>query len=391
MGTEDKQEQKEKPKDAAASWGAPLVRIDAAWQKIEARLCAGVVVAEIASLTLWVSLRGLSTDYAPGGNKAGLLFRCILTAAALGVAAHLATRKRDERTHRIAVTAAAVVGLFVARLWVHVGVAWSSNFLNWLQNASVLMLIGGLRGLVTRLTLWLALLGASLATSRGKHIHVDVLIRQVPPKMRAPAAMVGWVAAAAVCIAGVFGFVDSIAINKFRALADKPCPAGVTGICETTAGEKWATVSKEMGSDLFLLGRQASLDWKTLPHALGGTPYDHWMTADDWNAWLDDADWTAHFDKAAVDGLRADPAQPAGSRMPQVSAPGTGEQVLGLLVRELDLVFPFGLAVIALKFLLRVLLVLAGRIKVDPDAMHEEEDLAHAQDRDDAAAQEAKT
>ena len=380
----------EKPKQGGASWGAPLARLDAGWQKLESRLCAAVVVAEIASLTLWVSLRGLSTDYVAGGNKAGLLYRCILTAAALGLAAHLATRKKDERTHRIAVTAATVVGVLAGRLWVHVGVGWSSNLLNWLQNASVLMLIGGLRGLVTRLTLWLALLGAALATSRGKHIHVDVLIRQVPARLRAPTAIVGWLAASIVCIAGVFGFVDSIAINKFRALADKPCPAGVTGICETTAGEKWATVSKEMGTDFFLLGRQASLDWKTLPHVLGGTAYDHWMTADEWNTWLDGADWAAHFDKAAVDGLRADTSQPAASRMPQVSAPGTGEQPLGLLIRELDLVFPFGLAVIALKFLLRILLVLAGRIKVDPDAMHEEEDLAHAQERDAAAEGEAK-
>jgi len=76
--------------------------------------------------------------------------------------------------------------------------------------------------------------------------------------------------------------------------------------------------------------------------------------------------------------------------VPQVSAPGTGEEPLGLLVRELDLVFPFGLAVIALKFLLRILLVLAGKVKVDPDEMHEGEELTHAQDRDQEAARTAE-
>ena len=73
-----------------------------------------------------------------------------------------------------------------------------------------------------------------------------------------------------------------------------------------------------------------------------------------------------------------DPSQPDATRMPQVPVPGTGEEARGLLVRELDFVFPFGLVVIALKFLLRILLILTGRVDVDPEAAHAEEDLAHA-------------
>src|SRR5579859_1495764 len=211
------------PPDAkAASKGKgehPLERLDAAWQRLEARLCAGVLVAEIASLTLWISLKGLSTDYVPGGNAAGLVYRAILTAALLGVAVHLGTRRQDERVHRIATTAAVVAGLVGGRLWAHAGVGYASNVLNWLQNASALMLIGGLRGLATRLTLWLALLGASLATSRGKHIHVDVVLRYLPRFMWKPAAIAGQLAAALVCTLGVFGFVDYISIAEFRANA----------------------------------------------------------------------------------------------------------------------------------------------------------------------------
>jgi hypothetical protein len=371
------------PKGSA--WAEPIVRLDAAWQALEARLCAGVLVAEIASLTLWISLKGLSTDYEPGGNAAGLVYRSIVSATALGIAAHLATRRQPERVHRIATTAAVLFGLAAGRLWAHAGVLYASNILNWLQNASVLMLIGGLRGLATRLTLWLALLGASLATSRGKHIHVDVVLRYVPKTLRVPAAVAGQLAAAVVCAAGVVGFVDYISIAAFRANAVEPCPGDPSKSCDTTASEKLATVKHEISADFFLLGRQAALDLETLPRVIGGTPYDKWMTARGWNAWLDGAAWTDHYERSAVDGLHMDPSAPAAFRMPQVAVPGTGEEARGLLIRELNFVFPVGLAVIALKFLVRILLLLGGRANLDPDAAHEEEDLAHAQERDDAA------
>jgi TRAP-type C4-dicarboxylate transport system permease small subunit len=367
---------------------SPLQRLDAAWQRLEARMCAAVLVAEIVSLTLWISLKGLSADYLPGGSSSGLVYRCIVTATVAGIISHLVTRKRVPRVHALATTIAVVTGLVAGRLWVHAGVAWSSNVLNWLQNASSLMLIGGLRGLATRFTLWVALLGASLATSRGKHIHVDVLIRYVPARLRRATAVVGQIAAMLVCIFGAIGFVDYIAISVYRADANKPCPGDATKSCDTTAGEKAATVEHKVGSDFFLLGRQASLDWKSVGTVLGGTPYDKWMTATEWNAWLDDADWTAHFDRTAVDAVRMDPSQPEAKRMPQVPVPGTGEEARGLLVRELDFVFPFGLIVIAIKFLLRILLILSGRIEVDPEAAHAEEELANARERDEEAAKE---
>jgi TRAP-type C4-dicarboxylate transport system permease small subunit len=369
---------------------SPLQRIDAKWQLLESRLCAGVLVAEIASLTLWVSLKGLSADYMPGATAAGLVYRAILTATALGIAAHFATRRQSQTVHRAATTAAVVVGLFAARLWAHTGVVYSSNLLNWLQNASSLMLIGGLRGLATRFTLWVALLGASLATSRGKHIHVDVLIRYVPEKLQRPTAIIGQAAAMLVCLFGAVGFCDYIAISVYRADAVKPCPGEASKSCETTAGEKLSTVESKVSADFFLLGRQASLDVKSVGKVLGGTPYDKWMTAREWNAWLDEADWKSHFDAKAVDAIRMDPSQPEAKRMPQVPVPGTGEETRGLLVRELDFVFPFGLIAIAIKFLLRIILILQGKIDVDPEAAHKEEELANAEHRDEAAASEGE-
>jgi hypothetical protein len=375
-----------------ADWGTPLERLDHTWQDLEAKLCAAVIVVEIASLTLWVSLKGLSTDYTPGGNAAGLLMRIFISMTVLGLGAHFATRRQSEKVNRIAVSSAIAFGFFVGgRLWAHTGVHWASNLLNCLQNASVLMLVGGLRGLATRLTLWVALLGASLATSRGKHIHVDFLLRYVPAKLRAPTALVGSLAAATVCVFAVFGFVDYIGIANFRVAAMSPCPGDETKSCDTPTGVKLAGIEKEIGSDFFLLGRQLSLDVHSVPRALAGRPYDTWMSGQEWNDWLDGADWGAHFDKAAIDALHADTSMPGATHMPQVTVPGTGEDARGLLIRELNFVFPFGLAAIALKFFLRCLLVLSGHVRIDPDAEFEDEELVHTQERDDAAAKEAST
>jgi hypothetical protein len=222
------------------------------------------------------------------------------------------------------------------------------------------MLVGGLRGLATRLTLWVALLGASLATSRGKHIHVDVLLRYVPRSLQGGIAVAGWLASSLVCGAAAVGFVDHIAIAQFRASAVRPCGEGDRATCDTPPSEKARAVVRAVSADLFLLGRQASLDLRSAPRVAVGVPYDGWMTAGEWDAWLEGADWTAHFDPAAVDALRADPAADA-RRAPQVVVPGTGEEARGLLARELNFVFPLGLAIIGLKFVLRALLTLAGR------------------------------
>jgi tripartite ATP-independent transporter DctQ subunit len=373
------------------NWAAPLARLDAAWQNVESWLCAAVLIAETVALAAWIALKGLSTDYIPGGNAAGLVCRAILTSAVLALAFHFATRQMGGRLHNAAAAVGALVGLFACRLWAHAGVHWGSNLLNWLQNASSLMLIGGLRGLATRLTLWLALLGASLATSRGKHIHVDVFLRYLPERVRPPAVIVGWFAAAAVCIGAVFGFADYITIAEFRVSATEPCPGDATKACDATTGTKMAALGHELSADMFLLGRQLTLDVKSIPRVLAGTPYDQWMTAAEWNAWLDSADWTAHFDKNAVAALHMDLAAGEATRMPQVAVPGTGEQARGLLIREFNLVFPFGLAIIAIKFLIRALLVIAGVVEIHPESEMEDEELTHAHQRDDEAAREAAT
>jgi hypothetical protein len=71
--------------------------------------------------------------------------------------------------------------------------------------------------------------------------------------------------------------------------------------------------------------------------------------------------------------------------MPAVAVPGGGES-RALLVRDLDFIFPFGLLVIALKFIVRILIMISGNATVDVDAEENEEALERANARDEAAA-----
>jgi TRAP-type C4-dicarboxylate transport system permease small subunit len=244
------------------------------------------------------------------------------------------------------------------------------------------MLIGGPRGIVTRLTLWVALLGASLAASKGKHINIDVAVRYVPAKLALPVAFVGWLAAAVMCFAASFGFIDSIAVTKFRAEAFRTCPAGKGAegaLCETSPSERLGVALHGMNDDLFLFGRQAALDLRLLPRVLVGEPYDKLISAKDWNAWIKSGGWEAHYPKEAVASLYAPEDDPSATKMPAVVAPDSGEG-RDLLIRDLNFILPFGLLVIGLKFLLRLLRVATGAIKLDPDAMLEEDELVHSHD-----------
>ena len=356
------------PKQA---WGEGLVRFDAAWTRLEARLCAGVLLANIFALCVWVSLSGLSAE----GNAAGVVFRALFGACVLGGIAHKVAKKRLEpRQHEIAVTVAVLAGLAAAPLWSHTGVSYASNVLNWIQNASVFLLFGGLRtpGLATRLTLWLALLGASIATAQGKHINVDVMMRFLTPKMRVPVAVIGWMAAAAVCLAGAWGFFDHIAIQNFHTPKDQACPQDATKRCDLTAGDKLAKVEHELGNDMFLLGRQMSLDVKTLPKVLRGQRYDQYLHAADWNEWMREADWGARYKADDVQAQMLPTDMPELTKMPAVNVPGGGEDARGLLTKDIDFIFVFGLFMIALRFVLRSLLVISGHVTVDPDAAHGE-------------------
>jgi TRAP-type C4-dicarboxylate transport system permease small subunit len=379
---------------AGARWGEPLVRLDAAWTKLEARLAAAVLVLEIASLCFWITLNGLSAE-AGGGNQAGVVFRGAFLATICGLAAYRGVRHKVGAHQWGPVLGAILVGFFCGARWAVEGwgVQYFSNVLNWLQTASVFLLVGGLRSFATRLTLWLALLGASIATAQAKHINVDVVMRFLSPKMRVPAAIVGWAAAALVCFAGVWGFFDYIAITNFDAPTERPCASSETGkgtapgMCPLTPSEEIALVAHEMRVDAFLTARQFSLDLNTFPHVVKGERYDQYFHAAEWNAWTKEADWGAYFTPEEVSALHVPEPPPDGpnpSRLPAVVSPH-GE-ARKLLEKDLNFVFPFGLFMIGLRFVLRVLLVLSGHATVDPDSAHGEEDVQASHPAADAPA-----
>jgi TRAP-type C4-dicarboxylate transport system permease small subunit len=236
---------------------------------------------------------------------------------------------------------------------------------SWLQEGSTLTLMGGLRGVATRLTLWLALLGGSLATASGKHINIDVVFRFVPAKGRLPIAIVNYVSAALVCLGAVWGFFDHIAIESYGAKADD------------TPSAKIHAASERMGDHFFLARKQLGLDLKTIPHIVKGDRFDRWMSPKEWNDWVKDAGFDGRYPKEIVESIMV--PEDAPPHTPLVLAPD-GESTRGILVHDLSLVFPFGMLVLAIRFLLRALLALSGHIEVDPDAAHKEEIGHHGPD-----------
>ncbi len=335
-----------------AAWGRPLVRLDESWTKFEAWLCVVVLILEIVSLSAWVVLKGMSSP--PGsGSNAGVVFRAIFAALFLGLGAYYVLKKQGVMAQRIGAIAGIFIGIYTAKYWSNVGVDYASNLLNWYQQASFLTLLGGLRGVGTRLTLMLALLGGSLATAAGKHITIDLVTRFISPKARVPVVLIGWVGAAMVCLSASWGFFDHIAIENFGARADaKP-------------GEKVEAVYDEIGEHFFIARKQIKLDLKSTPHIVfKNEPYSGWFTGAEWNQWLDDEDFAERYGKEKIDGLKVEPDE---LRSPILVVPGKGEP-RGELIHAANLVFPLGLLIIALRFLLRSLLVVSRHVGIDSES-----------------------
>ena len=70
--------------------------------------------------------------------------------------------------------------------------------------------------------------------------------------------------------------------------------------------------------------------------------------------------------------LRAPEAALDEPRVAVVSLPG--ENVRGILIHDMNLMWPIGLFLIGLRVLLRALLVVAGHASVEPDAEEPDED-----------------
>jgi TRAP-type C4-dicarboxylate transport system permease small subunit len=330
-------------------WASPLVVVDRAWTRFEIWLAMVAFALEAFSMTLWVCLKGFSTSVDQPG---AVVFRAVAGALVLGITTRLLSAGRPEAVRRGATLLAVLVAIVVAKAWVGVGVNYASNLLNWYQQASFLTLVGGLRGVGTRLTMLLALVGGSLATARGRHIVIDVLTRFVGRRTRIAMALTGWLMAATVCLTAAWGFFDHISIENFGANADD------------SAGKKIGQVASQLGEDFFIARKQLALDLKAMPHVvLRGETYSDWFTGREWNAWLDDNGFAARYGKEGTDALKIPDGE---TRAPLVAIPGRGEP-RGELISAAYLVFPIGLLVIALRFILRSLLLVGGEVSVEGD------------------------
>jgi hypothetical protein len=359
-----------------AAWGAPLAKIDRAWTLLESRLAAGVLVAEVLTLVFWIGIRAMS---ATGRAGPGMIFRSLLTALVLGAITHRVTRTHARR--EIITTAAVLSGFVLGSQWGDAGTAYFSNLFAWLQNASILVFFGGVSDLAKRFTLWLALLGASLATAQGKHINVDVVMRFLSPRARVPVAVLGWLAAAIVSISASWGFFDYVAVEEMRAPPTVACAGDETKRCPAPWSSKVDKVASSAGRNFFLAGRQLSLDLKAFPKVITGTPYNQWLKPHEWNEWLRGGDWESRFKAEDVKAFELPEDGSVEFRNPSVTAiPGGTEAIPRILVPLMNLVFAFGLLVIGIRFILRSLLAISGWVKVDPAAAHGDDELAHAHD-----------
>lgn len=359
-----------------AAWGAPFAKLDRAWTTLESRLCAAVLVGEVLTLVFWISIKALS---ATGRAGPGMIFRALVTALILGAIAHKASKKHER--HEVITTGAALLGLALGTRWGDTGTTYFANLFAWLQNSSILVFFGGVSELARRMTLWLALLGASLATAQGKHINVDVAMRFLSPKARVPVAVLGWVAAAIVSISAAWGFFDYVAVEEMRAPPTIPCADDQAKRCPAPPGSKIDKVLASSGRNFFLAGRQLSLDLRSFPKVISGTPYNKWMTPKEWNEWLRGGGWESHFKPEDVKAFELPDDGSIDYRNPSVTAiPGGTEAVPKILVPLFNLVFAFGLLVIGVRFLLRSVLAISGWVKVDPAAAHGDDELAHIHD-----------
>jgi TRAP-type C4-dicarboxylate transport system permease small subunit len=351
-----------------AAWAQPILVADQAWTRFEVWLALVAFLLEAFSMTLWVCLKGFS---APADHASAIVFRAILGSTFFGTTAHWALRKQPEKIRRWGTVGAVFLGVLTAKLWVKFGGDYCSNVLNWYQQASFLTLLGGLRGVGTRLTMLLALVGGSLATSRGRHIVIDIVTRFVSHQRRTLMVVTGWFFASIVCITAAWGFFDHISIENFGARADD------------SAGKKIGQVASQLGEDFFIARKQIALDFRSAPHVLlKGETYSEWLTGKEWNDWVENAGFVERYGKDAVEGLKIPDTD---TRAPLVVIPGRGEP-RGELINAAYLVFPIGLLVIAMRFIVRNLLVISGHVSVDTD---ESEDWAETEHRQPTAEEEA--
>lgn len=381
-----------------APWTKPLVRVDAVWTKIETYLVLGVLIAAILYMTGWVTLNAFHTKGGKLANFPGI----ILTFAGLASAASWTRVPARERLPKKLIVPGVLFVLGVMLLLVAKKQDYFANVSRWLADASLIKQMGTPQIVSARLfTIWVALLGASLATGAGRQINIDVVMRFIGPKPRLAVALFGYVVSALACFVISWGFIDYLAITRFGAAK------------ESTKAEKIAFVTKSVGRHTFLVRRQLALDIRSFGNVVfGNKPFDKWYTGAEWNQELNEKGWADVYPPAAPAAGTPPPAVPyptkpcltqkeledlsaaGGSvnpdwrlvgacdmgdgtspRAPLATAPEPDDRTP--IEADLSLIFPWGFFMIGLRFLLRGALALGGAVSTDPNAAHGADVPAH--------------
>ena len=384
------------PPGAHASWVRPLVRLDATWTKIEMYLVLFALLCAIFYMAGWVTLNAFHTK----GGKLAYYPGAILTFAGLASAYGWSRTVRQDRRGILVpglLTIAGVTLLLVARQ-----TEYFANISRWLADASLIKQVGTPHIVSSRLfTIWVALLGGSLATGAGRQINIDVVMRFLGPRPRLVVALIGYLAAATSCFTIAYAFVDYVAITGYG--ADK----------DAKVGAKISAISDGVGRHLFIVRKQLVLDLRAFGHVvLKGEKFDEWYPADEWNADVNSGGWAsvypppapkealpagasyattpcvppAEAEAQAAKGVTQNPdwmlpgvcAELGTKRPPLATAPDPDDAAP--LDGDLALLFPWGFFVIGCRFLLRGALATGGAVSTDPNAVHGGDGPAHGAD-----------
>src|SRR5215467_14964847 len=77
-----------------ARWADPIMKADLVWTRFETWLAVLALTLEILSMSLWVFLKGFSTPTG-GESQAGVIFRSVFGATALGMGLYFGLRKQS--------------------------------------------------------------------------------------------------------------------------------------------------------------------------------------------------------------------------------------------------------------------------------------------------------
>ena len=374
--------------EAPAAWTKPLVRIDAVWTRIETYMVLAVLIMAILYMSGWVTLNAFHT-------KGGKLARVPgLIALFAGLASALTWTRRADRKNRELFVPALLTLLGLVLLLVAGKQEYFSNVARWLSDASIIKQIGTPAIVSARMfTIWVALLGGSLATGSGRQINIDVVMRFIGPRPRLAVALLGYAVAAFACFVVSWGFCDYLAITRFSATK------------EMAPSAKMGVIADGVSRHMFIARKQLAMDVRSFGHVvLKGEDFDKWYKGADWNADLNEGGWASVYPPPApatapAAGAPAMPTKPCltgkeiedlvakggttngewrlpaacdtsegGTRPPLANAPEPDDRTP--LEADLSLLFPWGFFVIGCRFLMRGILAAGGAVSTDPNAAH---------------------